>query len=88
MGRVVVNYIEVLRERARNNIWKHWQKLQEKYDSLPWYKRLFRENPKYGDTTGFGHIALDHGHWLNKVDSTEDIVFLQYWAKYIGEENL
>lgn len=80
--------VEVLRERAKNNIWRHWQKLQKEYDKLPWYKRLFKENPEYGDTTGFGQIALDHGHWLNKADTTEDIVFLKYWANYIGEENI
>lgn len=72
--------VELLREKAKNNILVHWQKLQADYDALPWYKKLFKENPQYGDTLGFGHITLDHEYWLNKVDTTGDLDFLEYWA--------
>lgn len=79
------------------NFLDYWKRKQDEYDNLPWYKRLFKNNPHYFKVNIAGtnkiHSKLSAWYYMlvhiqeNLESNTyliteEDYQFVKYWSNY------
>ena len=76
---------------ACHNFLTYWESLQKEYDSLPWWRRLFKDNPHYleDEHNKYSRIYSQLRYIQCCLDSCStfilrepDLELVNYWSEY------
>lgn len=74
------------------NFLNYWKRKQDEYDNLPWYIKIFKNNPHYFKLEIHNKFSVNYNmllnisNWLNNnIDhliTEEDYQFVKYWSNH------